>query len=131
MRIKLVSIHVNDQTKAATFYADVLGFEKKHDIDLGGGLRWLTFISPEGHDDVELVLEPDENPAAKAYQKALIEQGIPATAFQVDDVDAEHRRLEKLGVAFTKGPTQAGPVKIAVFADTCGNLIQIYAQSEG
>ena len=131
MRIKLVSIHVNNQTRAAEFYADVLGFTKKHDIDVGGGLRWLTFVSPDGHDDVELVLEPDSNPAAKAYQKALLEQGIPATAFEVDDIDAEHRRLEARGVAFTKGPTQQGPVKMAIFADTCGNLIQIYQHTAG
>ena len=126
MRIKLVSIHVDDQSKAAAFYGDVLGFEKKHDLDVGGGFRWLTFVSPEGHDDVELVLEPNANPAAEAYQRALLEQGIPATAFEVDDVDAEHRRLHERGVAFTTEPTQQGAVKLAVFADTCGNLIQIY-----
>lgn len=131
MRIKLVSIHVDDQAKAAAFYADVLGFVKKHDIDVGGGLRWLTFVSSEGHDDVELVLEPDNNPAAKAYQSALLEQGIPATAFEVDDVDAEHQRLEAKGVAFTQGPKDMGPVRTAVFADTCGNLIQIYQPPAG
>lgn len=126
IKIKLVSIHVDDQAKAAAFYGDVLGFTKKHDIDLGGGFRWLTFVSPDGHDDVELVLEPNVNPVAKAYQEGLLRQGIPATAFEVDDVDAEHRRLSERGVAFTAEPKEQGPVKLAVFADTCGNLIQIY-----
>ena len=124
MRIKLVGIHVNDQARASEFYGDVLGFRKKHDIDLGGGLRWLTFV--DGNDDVELVLEPDSNPAAKVYQKALLDQGIPATAFEVDDLDAEHRRLEAKGVTFTTAPKQQGPVRLAVFEDTCGYLIQLY-----
>lgn len=131
MKIKLVSIHVDDQEKAAAFYGDVLGFAKKHDIDVGGGFRWLTFVSPEGHDDVELVLEPNANPVAKAYQEGLLEQGIPATAFEVDDVEAEHRRLAQKGVAFTTEPRQQGPVKLAVFADTSGNLIQIYQPPKG
>lgn len=126
MKIKLVSIHVDDQEKAAAFYGDVLGFAKRHDLDVGGGFRWLTFVSPDGHDDVELVLEPNANPVAKAYQAGLLEQGIPATAFEVADVDAEHRRLVEHGVTFTTEPHQQGPVKLAVFADTCGNLIQIY-----
>ena len=126
MKIKLVGVVVDDQKKAATFYADVLGFVKKHDIDVGNGFRWLTFVSPDGHDDVELVLEPNANPAAKVYQKALLEHGIPATAFEVDDVEAEYRRLAEQGVAFTTEPQQQGPAKIAIFADTCGNLIQIY-----
>ncbi len=126
MKFKLVGVHVDDQEKAAAFYGDVLGFTKKHDIDVGNGFRWLTFVSPHGHDDVELVLEPNANPVAKAYQEGLLEQGIPATAFEVDDVDAEHRRLAARGVAFTTEPRVQGPVKLAVFADTCGNLIQIY-----
>ncbi|MEM9189525.1 MAG: VOC family protein [Myxococcota bacterium] len=126
MKIKLSGIHVDDQEKAHRFYTDVLGFQTKHDIPLGPGLKWLTLISPEGHDDVELVLEPNDNPAAKAYQKALLEQGIAATAFEVDDIEAEHRRLKEAGVVFTTDPTNQGPVTLAVFADTCGNLIQIY-----
>src|SRR5690606_18899780 len=112
--------------KALAFYTNVLGFQKKHDVPLGGPFRWLTLVSPDGHDDVELVLEPNANPAARAYQEALMEQGIPVTAFEVDDVTAEHERLRARGVTFTKPPTPAGPVTIAIFADTCGNLIQIY-----
>lgn len=126
MRIKLNSIHVDDQDKALAFYTELLGFEKKRDIPVGGGFRWLTLVSRDGHDDVELALEPNAHPAAKAYQEALLEQGIPVTAFEVDDVSAEYERLKGRGVAFTKTPTRAGPVTTAVFADTCGNLIQIY-----
>ncbi|MGF1468288.1 MAG: VOC family protein [Sandaracinaceae bacterium] len=126
MKIKLSGIHVDDQAKAHRFYTEVLGFRTKHDIPLGDGLRWLTVISPEGHDDVELVLEPNDNPAAKIYQAALFEQGIAATAFEVDDVEAEHRRLRDAGVVFRTDPTKQGPVTLAVFSDTCGNLIQIY-----
>jgi catechol 2,3-dioxygenase-like lactoylglutathione lyase family enzyme len=126
MRIKLMSIHVDDQEKAAAFYGDVLGFVKKHDLDVGGGFRWLTFVSPGGQDDTELVLEPNANPVAKAYQDGLLKQGIPATAFEVDDVDAEYKRLRERGVVFTADPKVQGPVKLAIFADTCGNLIQIY-----
>ena len=129
MRIKLSSIHVDDQAKAHRFYTEVLGFQTKHDIPVGEGLRWITLVSPTGHDDVELVLEPNDNPAAKAYQSALLAQGIPATAFEVDDVAAEHRRLVDAGVEFTMAPTPQGPVTLAVFADTCGNLIQIYQPS--
>jgi len=125
MRIKLNSIMVDDQDKALEFYTTVLGFKKKHDIPLGE-FKWLTVVSPEGPDDVELVLEPNANPAGKTFQQAMFEQGIPATAFEVDDARAEYERLRRQGVAFTKEPTQAGPVIIAVFSDTCGNLIQIY-----
>lgn len=130
MKIKMSGVHVDDQAKAKTFYTEVLGFETKHDIPLGGEVRWLTLISPEGHDDVELVLEPNDNPAAKAYQAALFEQGIPMTAFEVDDVDAEHRRLTEAGVVFTKGPTDMGGTRLAIFSDTCGNLVQIYEPPE-
>jgi glyoxylase I family protein len=87
---------------------------------------WLTVVSPEGPDDLELVLEPNANPAAKTYQKALFDQGIPATAFEVSDIDAEYTRLSGRGVAFTQAPVRRGPVSIAVFSDTCGNLIQLY-----
>ena len=125
MRIKLTSIMVDDQEKGLRFYTDVLGFRKKHDIPVGE-YRWITVTSPEGPDDVELALEPNANPAGKTFQAALFEQNIPATAFEVDDIDAEYRRLKALGVVFATPPTQAGPVSIAVFADTCGNLIQIY-----
>jgi glyoxylase I family protein len=125
MRIKLTSIMVDDQDKALRFYTDVLGFRKKLEIPVGA-YRWLTVVSAEGPDDLELSLEPNANPAGKTYQTALFEQGIPATAFEVSDLDAEFRRLEARGVAFTTRPTPSGPVIIAVFSDTCGNLIQLY-----
>ena len=125
MRIKLTSIIVDDQRKALRFYTDVLGFVKKHEIPIGE-YSWLTVVSPEGPDDLELSLEPNANPAAKTFQEALFEQGIPLTAFEVSDINAEFARLTARGVMFTKQPTDAGPVIIAVFSDTCGNLIQIY-----
>lgn len=125
MKIKLNSIFVDDQEKALTFYTGVLGFEKSKDIPVGE-FRWLTVVSPDGPKDVELVLEPNANPAAKTYQEALFEQGIPITAFEVDDVQSEHERLQEAGVKFTMKPTESGPVTIAIFSDTCGNLIQLY-----
>lgn len=125
MRIKLNSIIVDDQNKALKFYTEVLGFRHKHDIPVGE-YRWITVVSPEGPDDVELVLEPNANPAAQTYQKALFDQGIPLTAFEVEDLEAEVRRLKGLGVAFTREPTPMGAVSIAVLSDTCGNLIQLY-----
>ncbi|HWB75544.1 MAG TPA: VOC family protein [Nannocystaceae bacterium] len=124
MRIKLVSIMVDDQAKALAFYTDVLGFAKKTDIPVGE-YRWLTVVAPE-RDDLELVLEPNANPAGKTFQRALFEQNIPATAFESDDLDADVKRLRARGVAFTMEPTNAGAVKIAVLSDTCGNLIQLY-----
>ena len=126
MRIKLTSLMVNDQDRASTFYTDVLGFRKKHDIPVGGEFRWLTMVSPEGPDDVELSLEPNANPAGKAFQDAMFAQGIPLAAFEVGDIQSEYERLRSRGVAFTREPTSAGPVIIAVFSDTCGNLIQLY-----
>ena len=125
MKIKLNSIIVENQDRALAFYTRVLGFKKCRDIPMGE-FRWLTLVSPEGHPDVELVLEPNANPAGKTYQESLFQQGIPLTAFEVDDIETEATRLKKAGVKFTIDPTPAGPVKIAVFADTCGNLIQIY-----
>lgn len=116
---------VDDQDKALKFYTEVLGFRKKHDIPLGE-FRWITVVSPEGPDDLELVLEPNANPAAKTFQKAMFEQGIPLTAFETSDIKAEFARLQALGVAFTQEPTPMGPVTIATFSDTCGNLIQLY-----
>ena len=124
MRIKLVAIPVDDQQKALDFYTDVLGFKKSQDIPVGE-YRWIQVASPE-EDSAELSLEPNVNPASKAFQESLMEQGIPITAFEVDDVDAEHKRLTESGVVFTTDPMDAGEVRIAVFADTCGNLIQIY-----
>jgi len=125
MRIKLTSIMVSDQDKALKFYTEVLGFRKKLEIPVGE-YRWLTVVSPEGPDDLELSLEPNANPAGKTFQEAMFAQSIPMTAFEVSDIEKEHARLKALGVVFTQQPTQAGPVKIAVFSDTCGNLIQLY-----
>ncbi len=125
MRIKLTSIMVDDQEKAVRFYTDILGFKKKHDIPVGE-YRWITVTSPEGPNDLELALEPNANPAGKAFQEAMFKQGIPLAAFEVSDIAGEFARLTTKGVAFTRQPSAAGPVTIAVFADTCGNLIQLY-----
>lgn len=127
MRIALSSVLVDDQEKALAFYTHKLGFIKKNDIP-AGAFRWLTVVSPEGPDDIELVLEPNANPAAKAYQAALFEQGIPLTAFAVRDIHAEYARLKELGVVFRSEPFAVGPTTIALFEDTCGNLIQIYQE---
>lgn len=124
MRINLTSVLVDDQAKALAFYTDVLGFEKKTDMPTGDA-RWLTVVSPEDPDGVELLLEPDSHPAAGSFKQALVADGIPYTSFAVDDVDAEYARLEAAGVAFTQPPTTMGPVTTAIFDDTCGNLIQI------
>lgn len=124
MRIYVTSVFVDDQSKALTFYTDVLGFRKKHDIPLGEH-SWLTVVSPENPEGTELLLEPDVHPAAKAYKQALVEDGIPCASFAVDDVPAEHTRLSGLGVRFTQPPLDMGNVVTAVFDDTCGNLIQI------
>ncbi len=125
MRIELNSIIVEDQERALRFYTETLGFEKKMDIPAGEH-RWLTVVSPEAPDGTQLTLEPNVNPAAAAYQKALFEAGIPLTAFAVDDIDGEFERLRDLGVVFKTEPMDAGAVKLAVLEDTCGNLIQIY-----
>ena len=124
MRINLSSVLVDDQDKALRFYTEVLGFKQKHDVPMGK-YRWITVVSPEDPDGTELVLEPDEHPAAKPFKKALVADGIPFTAFAVDDVRAEHERLRGLGVRFTQEPADMGPVTTAVLDDTCGNLIQI------
>jgi catechol 2,3-dioxygenase-like lactoylglutathione lyase family enzyme len=124
MKITLASVFVEDQAHALKFYTEVLGFVRKTDLP-AGEFRWLTVISPEGPEGIELLLEPNANPAAATYQKAIFEQGIPATSFQVDDIQAEYDRLTSLGVVFTVHPTPAGPVTIAVLDDTCGNLIQL------
>ena len=127
MRINLTSVMVDDQAKALAFYTEKLGFEKKQDVPMGGEHRWLTVVSPEAPDGVELLLEPSEHPAAAPFKSALVEDGIPFTSFAVDDVHAEHERLSALGVTFTQPPTEMGPVTTAVLDDTCGNLIQIAA----
>jgi predicted enzyme related to lactoylglutathione lyase len=125
VRIRLNSIFVDDQDKALRFYTDVLGFKKKQDFPVGGA-RWITVTSPEGPDDLELVLEPNGHPAASAYQSALMKDGIPCTAFESTDIRAEVQRLKERGVMFTVEPVDAGKVVIAIFSDTCGNLLQIY-----
>ncbi len=124
MKIELTSVFVNDQEKALRFYTEILGFIKKSDIS-AGKYRWLTVVSSEDQDGTQLHLEPNNNPAAKAYQEAIFKQGIPATSFFVEDIQKEHGRLKKLGVKFIMEPTKVTGSTIAVFDDTCGNLIQI------
>jgi catechol 2,3-dioxygenase-like lactoylglutathione lyase family enzyme len=130
LKIALTSVLVEDQDKALKFYTDVLGFIKKADFPVGQA-KWLTVVSPEGPDDMELLLEPNDNPAARTFQKALFEQGIPLTAFSVADIQQEYERLRKHGVAFRSAPARAGPVTVAVFDDTCGNLIQLVQKNAG
>lgn len=125
MRIKLCSVFVDDQEKALHFYTTVMGFVKKQDLIIGGA-RWLTLVAPDEPDGAELVLEPSDNPAAQAFKAALREQGIPFTAFAVEDIQAAYQHLKTLGVAFSAPPTPVGDVTVAVLDDTCGNLIQIY-----
>ena len=108
MRIVVTSVMVDDQAKAHRFYTDVLGFQTKHDIPLGEH-RWLTVVSPADPDGTELLLEPDSHPAARPFKQALVEDGIPATSFGVDDIQAEYARLTALGVTFTQPPVQMGP----------------------
>ena len=126
MRIRLTSVLVNNQAEALTFYTEILGFVKKADIT-AGTYRWLTVVSPEDPNGTQLVLAPNENPAAKAYQEALFSQGIYAASFFVDDIKKEYERLKTLGVKFTLEPTElpGTGATIAVLDDTCGNLIQI------
>ncbi len=124
MRITLTGVFVRDQDEALKFYTETLGFVKKHDVPVGE-FKWLTVVSPEDPDGPELLLEPNENPVAQEYQKGLFEQGIPAMSFSVTDVRAEYEKLTSLGVAFTMEPTELPNVTIAVFDDTCGNLIQL------
>jgi len=124
VKIAMTSVLVDDQERALRFYTDVLGFQAKHDIPMGEH-RWITVVSPQAPDGVELVLEPDGHPAARPFKAALVADGIPYTAFAVDDVHAEAARLKELGVVFTQEPLQMGPVTTAVLDDTCGNLIQI------
>ena len=124
MRITLTNVFVSDQDEALRFYTETLGFVKKQDVPVGE-FKWLTVVSPDDPDGTELLLEPNENPVAEAYQKGLFEQGIPAASFGVTDIRAEHERLTSLGVAFVMEPTEMGDVTVAVLDDTCGNLIQI------
>jgi predicted enzyme related to lactoylglutathione lyase len=127
MKIKLESVSINDYEKALKFYTEVLGFQKKHDIPLGGGARWITVVSPQEPNGTELLLEPNADyPAMKALKASLVKDGVPFTAFEVDDIQREYARLKSLGVDFTMEPTNMGMSTIAIFDDTCGNLIQIY-----
>lgn len=128
MRINLTSVMVDDQEKALKFYTEVLGFQEKVNVPLGEH-RWITVVSPQDPDGTQLLLEPDEHPAAKPFKKALVADGIPFTSFAVDDVHAEFERLRALGVLFTQEPADMGPVTTAVLDDTCGNLIQIAHQA--
>lgn len=127
MKIVLTSVLVDDQEKALAFYRDVLGFQPKLDVSMGA-YRWLTLVSPDEPEGVQLLLEPDAHPAAKPFKAALRADGIPYTSFAVADVHAEHARLSAAGVNFTQPPKAMGPVTTAVFDDTCGNLIQIAQQ---
>jgi predicted enzyme related to lactoylglutathione lyase len=129
MRINLTSLFVDDQRAALAFYTDVLGFIKRRDIPLGSD-SWLTVVSPESPDGPELLLEPSRHPAVKPYRDALVEDGIPLAQFAVDDVEAEHARLRARGVVFTQPPTDIGAAVMAVFDDTCGNLVQIVSEKQ-
>lgn len=129
MKIYITSVYVDDQERAERFYTDILGFVKKTD-EPAGEYRWLTVVSPDQPDGVELLLEPDAHPAAKPFKEALVADGVPLTSFGVEDVHAEYERLKGLGVRFTQEPVDMGPVTTAVLDDTCGNLIQI-AQMNG
>lgn len=124
LKISHSSVFVDDQDKARRFYTEVLGFVVKHDLPVGA-FKWLTVVSPADPEGVELLLEPNDNPAALTFQTAIYGQGIPATMFSVDDAHAEHQRLTKLGVEFRMPPTEADGVTSAIFDDTCGNLISI------
>ncbi len=127
IKIKLTSVSIDDYDKALKFYTEILGFEKKHDIPMGEGVRWITVVSPEEPNGTELLLEPNAGyPAMKAFKESLVKDGIPFTAFQVGNVQEEYERMRDLGVEFTMEPTNMGMTTAAVFNDTCGNLIEIY-----
>lgn len=129
MKAQWISIPVEDQARALEFYRDKLGFELKHDVPVGDA-RWLTVVSPEAPDGVEVVLEPMGHPAARDYTAALKADGIPINQFAVDDVAAEYERLTGLGVSFTQKPLEMGPITTAVLDDTVGNLVQLIHQEE-
>jgi catechol 2,3-dioxygenase-like lactoylglutathione lyase family enzyme len=132
MKIKLESVSIDDYDRALHFYTEVLGFVKKRDIPLGPGERWITVVSPQEPDGTELLLEPNaEYPAMKALKESLVNDGIPFTAFEVDDIQAEYERLKAKGVEFTVEPTNTDMVSVAIFDDTFGNLIQIYQVTNG
>lgn len=129
MKVYVTSVLVDDQAKALDFYTNKLGFEVKHDLPLGPH-RWLTVVEKGKPESTQVLLEPSEHPAARPFKEALVRDGIPLTSFQVDDLDAEFGRLQGLGVAFTVPPMEAGPVKMAILDDTCGNLIQLIEMVE-
>ena len=129
MKINLNSIFVQDQERALEFYTEKLGFVKKHDVPVGQ-FKWLTVVSSEEPEGTELLLEPNDNPLSKTFQKGIFEQGIAAISFQVDDINTEYEKLEKLGVKFTMPPTKMGEVIIAILDDTCGNLVQIMEKQD-
>ncbi len=128
MKITITGVYVDDQESALAFYTDVLGFQVKHNVPVGEH-AWITVVSPTAPDGPELLLEPAGHPAVKPYRDALIEDGIPLAQFGVDDVEAEFERLTARGVTFTQPPTDFGDYVIAVFDDTCGNLIMIQSDS--
>ena len=129
MRIYVTSVFVDDQAKALNFYTEKLGFVVKNDIPLGDH-RWLTVVSKEAPEGTELLLEPSDHPAVGPYKSSLVNDGIPAASFKVDDLNNEFERLRHLGVEFTLEPMDAGPVRMAVLDDTCGNLIQLVEMAE-
>lgn len=132
MKIKLSSVSIDDYDKALKFYTEMIGFQLKRDIPLGNGARWITVVSPEEPNGTELLLEPNASyPAMKALKESLVKDGIPFTAFEVNDIQKEYERMKKLGVEFTMEPTNMGTTIAAVFDDTCGNLIQIYQLTGG
>ena len=124
MKIHITSVFVHNQAQAHDFYTEKLGFVVKNDVPMGKH-RWLTLVSPDAPHGPELLLEPSEHPAVRPYREALVADGIPATSFQVDNLDAEYERLSSLGVTFTQAPVDAGSVRMAVLANTCGNLVQL------
>jgi catechol 2,3-dioxygenase-like lactoylglutathione lyase family enzyme len=132
MKIKLSSVSIDNYDKALKFYTEILGFVTKRDIPLGDGARWITVVSPDEPNGTELLLEPNaEYPAMKALKESLLKDGIPFTAFEVNDIQKEYERMKKLGVEFTMEPTNMGMTTVAIFNDTCGNLIQIYQVTAG
>ena len=127
MKIKLASVPIDDYDKAIKFYTEMMGFKLKRDMPLGEGARWITVVSPDEPDGVELLLEPNAGyPAMKALKESLVRDGIPYTAFEVNNIQEEYERMKNLGVQFTMEPTNMGMTTVAILEDTCGNLIQIY-----
>lgn len=132
MKIKLSSVSIDDYDKALKFYTEMMGFQLKRDIPLGGGARWITLVSQEEPNGTELLLEPNASyPAMKALKESLVKDGIPFTAFEVNDIQKEYERMRNLGVEFTMEPTNMGTTTAAILNDTCGNLIQIYQVTGG